>query len=422
MKPRDPNEKLKHLDAAKSPKSQRPVQRGALDFRDLRFWPQSLPELNLREISIASELLKKPIAAPIMIAPMTGGVERGGILNRRLAEAAERHQLPMGVGSQRIALEQPAREADFRLRQVAPSIPLFGNLGAVQLVKGYGFDEAARAVSMLEADALFLHLNPMQEAVQVGGDTEWSGVLRAIEALCEAFEKRALCPIFVREVGFGLCAQDVARLVSAGVQGFDCAGQGGTSWAAIEGMVSGDPEATSLGEAFSSWGLSTAESLLETRRAAPNLPIIATGGLKSATDVAKLIALGADLGAMARPFLLAAEAGEDALDRWILTLKAELRALFFALGKTSLADFRADPRLLFPGQIAWPTASLDLLKPALLASRPLLCRRSEVSVPLPRSTASRASRTRILTPMHPKSGGQTPTPWVVAKRRTNSSP
>ncbi|MCK6546500.1 type 2 isopentenyl-diphosphate Delta-isomerase [Myxococcota bacterium] len=342
-------DKLGHIDAALDGKSEvgaRAGRYGALTFEKLRFVPATLPEVNLSEIDLSVELAGKRIAAPLMVSPMTGGVKRAGELNLRMAAAAQRAGIAFGVGSQRVALEVPARAADFQVRAVAPTIPLFANLGAVQLVKGYGADEAWRAVEMIEADALYLHLNAMQEVVQEGGDTSWRGVLRAIGKVCDAFAKRRkTVPVFVREVGFGVPSDQAKRLVQAGVGGIDCSGGGGTSWTSIEGRVASHATSRALGETFADWGLSTPESILEVRRASKRIPLIASGGLRSGLDVAKALALGATVGGMAAPVLRAAEQGDAALDQLFATTIAELRATLFGVGAGSVAAFRRRPRL-----------------------------------------------------------------------------
>lgn len=347
MATRKLSDKLLHIDAALDGKSEvATAASSALDLADLRFLPATLPEVNLEEISTELEFLGKRIAGPFMVSPMTGGLKRGGDLNRRMAAAAEAVQIPFGVGSQRVALEVADRAADFRVRDVAPTIPLFANLGAIQLVKGYGPDDAYRAVEMIEADALYLHLNAMQEVVQEGGDTSWKGVYAAIENVCETFKRRGACPVFVREVGFGLAADHAKRLVDAGVDGFDCAGVGGTSWTLVEGRVAGGTEARSLGHTFAAWGLTTAESILHVRRVSADLPLVASGGIRTGLDVAKCVALGATVAGMASPVLRAAVESDEAVVSFLRTVLAEIRATLFGVGAADLASFRADSRLM----------------------------------------------------------------------------
>jgi isopentenyl-diphosphate delta-isomerase len=273
---------------------------------------------------------------------MTGGIKRGGDLNRRMAAAAERAKIPFGIGSQRVALEVPSRAIDFQVRDVAPTIPLFANLGAVQLVKGYGADHARRAIEMIGADAIYLHLNAMQEVVQESGDTTWRGVLRGIEKVCAKLD----APVFAREVGFGVPKDQARRLIDAGVQGIDCAGGGGTSWTLVEGRVASELGSRRLGTTFADWGLTTPESILEVRRASKKIVVIASGGVRTGVDVAKALALGATIAGMAAPVLRAAEEGEEAVDALIGTVIRELRATLFGVGAGTLAAFRRAPRLM----------------------------------------------------------------------------
>ena len=350
MATRKLSDKLLHIDAALDGKSEVIASApAALRLSDLRFTPATLPEVDLKAIDLELDFLGKRIAAPVMVSPMTGGLKRGGDLNRRMAAAAEAVRVPFGVGSQRVALEVQERAIDFRVRDVAPTIPLFANLGAIQLVKGYGPDDAYRAVEMIEADALYLHLNAMQEVVQEGGDTSWAGVYAAIEAVCSTFAKRGHCPVFVREVGFGIAEDHARRLVNAGVHGFDCAGVGGTSWTLVEGRVAEGNTARTLGSTFADWGLTTAESILEVRKATSDLPLVASGGIRTGLDVAKCVALGATVAGMASPVLRAAVENEEAPVEFLKTVIAEIRAVLFGVGSPNLEHFRHHNRLMMPG-------------------------------------------------------------------------
>lgn len=356
-------DKLRHIEATLDGGSEVSGGRSqALTWSTFRFVPRSLPEVSLDQIDLTTSFCGREIGAPLMISPMTGGIERGGDLNRRMAAAAEAHRLPFGVGSQRVALEVKDRAKDFEVRDVAPTTLLFANLGAIQLTKGYGPDDALRAVEMIEADALYLHLNAMQEVVQDGGDVQWSGVLRAIEGVCEALAQRAPdVPVFAREVGFGLAADEARALVDAGVRGLDCAGAGGTSWTLVEGRVSNDPHHRALGEVFATWGLTTPETILEVRRVAPGLPLVASGGVRSGVDVASAVALGATVAGMASPVLRAAAEGEEALDAFFQRVFSELRGVLFGVGARDVASFRAKPRIFpHPGQIQTPSERAGL--------------------------------------------------------------
>lgn len=329
---RDPEAKRAHIDVVRSGRAETPQSGLGLQFRDLHFVPKALPEISLEAVDLRTTLLQKPISAPIMIAPMTGGIDDAGALNRLMAEVAETLGIPFGLGSQRVALEDPARAKSFQVRAVAPTIPLFANLGAVQLVRGLGPEDAERAVTMVEADALFLHLNAMQEALQPNGDTDWRGVLRQIERVVSHFEARGLGPVWVREVGFGLDADTTRRLLAAGVAGIDAGGQGGTSWTRVEAELLTDPAAQEVAAVFADWGLSTPETIAQVRSVDRGIPLIATGGVRSGLDAAKAVALGAGCVGIAGPVLRAALQGPDTLGAFLRSVMGGMRRAMFGVG------------------------------------------------------------------------------------------
>jgi len=277
-----------------------------------------------------------------MISPMTGGTERGLAVNRRLAAVAERFGLAFGVGSQRIALERPELAALFAVRDVAPTVPLFANIGAAQLARGYDITHARRAVAMIRADALFVHFNALQEAVQ-GGDRDFRSVTRRFGQLCRGLEAEGV-PVFAREVCFGMTSATASRLVECGATGIDCSGAGGTSWAKVEAFCAVTERRRELGMRFGEWGIPTAESIQNVRAIAPGLPLIASGGLRNGIDLAKALALGADVGSMARPFLLMAQAGEEPLQRFVESVLEELRVCMFATGSQNVSALRGTLR------------------------------------------------------------------------------
>ncbi|PSB27757.1 type 2 isopentenyl-diphosphate Delta-isomerase [Stenomitos frigidus] len=302
-----------------------------------RFTHACLPEIDRHDISLASSFLGKPLGAPFLISSMTGGTELAKTINQRLAAVAQQYQLAMGVGSQRVAVEDPTVVATFAVRAIAPTIPLFANLGAVQLNYRYGLDECRRAVETLEADALILHLNPLQECVQTSGDTNFRGLLEKITLLCQTLP----VPVIAKEVGNGISAAMATRLIEAGVAAIDVAGAGGTSWALVESERATDQRQRRLGRTFADWGLPTAECLTQVRAIAPQIPLIASGGLRDGLDAAKAIALGADLVGMAFPFLQAAHASEDALYELVDILIAELTTAMFCTGCETLGRLRS---------------------------------------------------------------------------------
>jgi isopentenyl-diphosphate delta-isomerase len=304
-----------------------------------RFIHQALPELDLDEVDTTSTLFGKPLSAPLLISSMTGGTEQARTLNLRLAEAAQAHGIAMGVGSQRVAVEDPMVAGTFQVRTAAPDALLFANLGAVQLNYGYGVAECLRAVEMIEADALVLHLNVLQEAVQPEGDTRWSALLGKIEGVCRALP----VPVIGKEVGWGLSERAARQLAGAGVAALDVAGSGGTSWSQVEYHRAPTAFHAQVARAFADWGIPTAETLQMARRAAPDLPVFASGGLRDGVDVAKCVALGASLCGFAGMFLRAAAESAEALDETIRVIVRQLRIAMLASGAADLDALRRTP-------------------------------------------------------------------------------
>ncbi|MFV9506839.1 MAG: type 2 isopentenyl-diphosphate Delta-isomerase [Oscillochloridaceae bacterium umkhey_bin13] len=299
----------------------------------------AIPELDLTEVSTATTFLGKPISAPLLISSMTGGAGVAERINLALAEAAEHLGLPMGVGSQRAAVIDQRLAATYQVRRLAPRIPLLANLGAVQLNYGFGVDHCRRAVDMIEADALILHLNPLQEAVQPEGNTNFKGLLTKIEQLCRELD----VPVVVKEVGNGIGAADAKRLYACGVRVIDVAGAGGTSWSEVERFRQPNDQGRRVAGAFADWGLPTTECVREVRAALPDATIIASGGVRSGVDVAKAIALGADLAGTAKPALVSAidERGSEAVVEGLSSFIRELRVAMFCSGCADMAALRA---------------------------------------------------------------------------------
>lgn len=298
-----------------------------------RFPHRALPELNLEEIELGQELFGRRVRAPLLISSMTGGTPEAAALNRTLAEAAQITGIAMGVGSQRAALEHPELAATYQVRRQAPDILLFANLGAVQLNYGYDVEHCQRAVEMIEADALILHLNALQEAVQPEGDTRFAGLLKRIERVC----RQLPVPVIAKEVGWGFSEQDARRLAEVGVAAIDVAGAGGTSWSQVEMHRARTDSQRRLASAFVDWGYPTAEAILNVRRGAPELLIFASGGLRTGVEVAKCLALGARLGGMAGPFLQAANRSLEQTIQVIQDLSQEIRVCMFACGAGDLS-------------------------------------------------------------------------------------
>jgi isopentenyl-diphosphate delta-isomerase len=313
----------------------------AAGFDAIRLPHNALPDLDLAEIDTTVWWLGKRLRAPLLVSSMTGGAPDVARINWTLAAAAQRHGVAMGIGSQRAALGDPCVSSTYRVRHVAPDIPLLANLGAVQLNNGYGVDECRRAVEMIDADALFLHLNALQEAVQPGGDTNFKGLLRRIEQVCVRLD----VPVIVKEVGHGISASVARRLVEAGVSGIDVAGAGGTSWTEVERFRQTDATGARVAGAFAGWGWPTAQLVPDVRRAVPEATVIASGGVRTGVDVAKAIALGADLAGLAKPMLDAALAprGTDAAADALGAIVTELRVAMFCTGCADLQALRSLP-------------------------------------------------------------------------------
>lgn len=310
-------------------------------FERYTFLHSALPEIDFAEIDLSTSFLGKRLAAPILISSMTGGVAHGWELTRRLAMAAHDLGCAIGVGSQRAAIEDPARERFFAVRDVAPDVLLFANLGAVQLNYGFGIEHCRRAVDMIGADALVLHLNPLQEALQPDGNRNFASLASKIASVCRQLD----VPVIVKEVGAGISAGVARTLVDCGVAAIDVSGTGGTSWSAVEHFRTTDPIWRNVSKSFASWGIPTAESLHIVREAAPTIPAIASGGMLDGIDAAKALAFGASMAGFAGPLLRAAAISETATVEALQTIVEELRLALFCTGSRQLADLRPD--LLF---------------------------------------------------------------------------
>jgi isopentenyl-diphosphate delta-isomerase len=305
-------------------------------FDAYRFVHRALPELDLAEVDTSTEFLGRPLAAPLLISCMTGGAPEARRINRRLARVAQAHGLAMGTGSARALLEDQSALNTFDVRDLAPDVPLLANLGAVQLNKGYGVDDCRRLLEILRADALVLHLNPLQEALQPEGDTCFAGLLAKIATVCEKLG----WPVVVKEVGWGIDARDVRALFDAGAAAVDLAGAGGTSWSEVERYRIKEPWRARVAAEFAGWGIPTARALVDARAVAPSGAIVASGGIKRGLDAAKALALGADLAGMAGPFLRAAAQNQEAADDLAREFVEVLRVAMFSTGSRTLADFR----------------------------------------------------------------------------------
>ncbi|MCB0234647.1 MAG: type 2 isopentenyl-diphosphate Delta-isomerase [Anaerolineae bacterium] len=310
-----------------------------------RFVHEALPELDMTQIDLSVDLFGHAVRAPLLISSMTGGTEAAERINLNLAIGAQARGIAMGVGSQRTGLEVDGTAGSFRVRLVAPDILLFANLGAGQFNKGYTVDHCRRAVDMIEADALILHLNPLQEAVQADGDWNWAGLLGKIGQVCAAVG----VPVVAKEVGWGINGRLARRLADVGVAAIDVAGSGGTSWTEVEYHRAPTERLRRIARTFADWGIPTADSLIQVRQAAPELPAIASGGIRDGIDVAKCVALGATLVGLASPFLRAATVSDEAVVDAIDLLADELRIAMFCTGAGDVTALREPGRLVVIG-------------------------------------------------------------------------
>ncbi|KYH40716.1 MAG: isopentenyl pyrophosphate isomerase [Candidatus Bathyarchaeota archaeon B26-2] len=321
-------------------------------FEEIFLVHRALPEINRDEINLSTRLFNHEFSAPLIVEGITGGTPKALKVNASIAEAVERLGLGMGVGSQRAALEDPTLEATFTIaREKAPNAFLIANIGGPQLVRGYSLKDLRRAVEMIEADALAIHLNPLQEAVQPEGETTYKGILESIGEVAKGLE----VPVIVKETGAGIAAEDAGMLEAAGVAGIDVSGAGGTSWAAVEyhrAKKRGNDSSQRLGELLWDWGIPTAVSLVETVQSV-SIPVIASGGIRSGNDAAKAIALGASLVGFASPVLAPALKGADKVERLLNNMIDQLRNIMFLVGADSVKRLKEVPLVLTGRTAEW---------------------------------------------------------------------
>ncbi len=346
--------KRDHLKFALSPEA----QIGDAGFGAYKFVHNALPEINFDKIDTSTTFLGKKINYPFFISCMSGGLAEGERMNRNLAGAAQKYGIAVGVGSQRVALENPKLAKTFQIRKYAPDIPIMANIGLVQLNYGYGLAECEKVIAMIDADALVFHVNPIQEIVQPEGDRNFKNLLSKLAKIVKKISK----PVIVKEVGFGLSGDVVRRLHSVGVKVFDTAGWGGTNWAWVEDQriikVPGANLKHPLGDVglhpsdctclFGQWGISTTDSIkmcadfgskLKTNNQ-KQITILGSGGVRSGIDIAKAICLGADLVGIATPFAKAALVSRKEVEKLIETYAHELKTAMFGVGAKNISDLK----------------------------------------------------------------------------------
>lgn len=312
----------------------------------ISFIHNALPEINFADIQLHTPFLHKQLQAPFLVSSMTGGSELATEININLAKAAEQKGWAIALGSTRALLESDAHEDSFLIRKHAPTVPVIANLGAVQLNYGYGVEACQRIVELTEADSLVLHLNSLQEVVQDGGDLNFDQLLPKIEKICRALR----VPVGVKEVGFGIDGTVAKQLYNAGIAYIDVAGAGGTSWSQVEKLRTEDPLRKAAAEAFNAWGIPTKDCIVSVRNHLPNVPIVASGGMKTGVDAAKAITIGANVIGFARQLLQAATESEDAVGRVMEQVEFELRMTMFGIGVKSLEELKNTNRVMIMGK------------------------------------------------------------------------
>lgn len=310
----------------------------------------ALPELDYDEIDISTNFLKRKFSAPLIIDSMTGGAPEAAKINGRLGELAEKYGFAMGLGSQRAGLESKQLAETYSIaRKNAPSAFLIANIGGAQLAKGLTIENIKKIIDMIQADALVIHLNPLQELIQPEGEPKYKGVFSKISEISGDLD----VPVIVKEVGAGISKEVAVKLEVAGVSAINVAGAGGTSWAGVEKLraeASNNDLKTHLGEIFWDWGIPTAASLVEVKKTV-KVPIIASGGLRNGMEMAKCIVLGASMCAMAYPFLLKAAESKEQLFNFADTVIAELKSTMFLIGAMNLSVLKSS-RYILTGPLA----------------------------------------------------------------------
>ena len=295
-----------------------------------------LPELDYQEVDISTSFLGKNLSSPILISSMTGGTANAQLINQRLALVAQEYGLAMGIGSGRVIIEKPDVAPTFQVRAIAPDILLLANIGAVQFNYGYTWRDCFKLVEILAADALILHLNPLQECIQPEGDTNFKKLLSKIGEVCEKLP----VPVIVKEVGNGISASMAKKLINVGVTAIDVAGAGGTSWAMVESERANNRLQAELGKAFADWGIPTAECVRDIASQLPRIPLIASGGIRNGVEVSKLLALGADIVGLAYPFLNAAMDSEARLNEFVKLVNEEIKTVLFCTGNNNINNLQ----------------------------------------------------------------------------------
>jgi isopentenyl-diphosphate delta-isomerase len=341
--------KLRHIRVSLEKNVETDITTG---FEDIKLIHRALPEIDLDEVSSEIVLFGKKLAAPLVISAITGGTVEAARINEILADVAEEKQIGISVGSQRIAIDQPDTAPTFSIvRERATSTFVMGNLGCPQLSLGWGVPEVEKCIEMIDADALALHMNPLQEAVQVDGDTNYRGVYDKISELT----KSLTTPIVMKETGAGIAWEEAIKMQKAGAAGLEISGVGGTSWSAVEYHIAkevGKREMEYLGGALWNWGIPTTVSVVETTQKT-DLIVISSGGIRTGVEIAKSIALGAHAGGVAKPFLEKAVQGRDALAEHVDNIIREIKVAMFLVGARNVDELQRVPVLIMGKTAEW---------------------------------------------------------------------
>lgn len=324
-------------------------------FEDVHFIHNALPEIDKKEIDLTATFFGHKLAAPLMVGAITGGTQEAIEINATIAEAVEELGLGMGVGSQRAAIEDKKLEASFSIaRKEAPTAFLIANIGGVQLVHEYSLKEVKKAISMIDADAVAIHLNSLQEGVQPEGQTNFRGVLQKIGEIAGELDT----PIIVKETGAGIAAEEAKKLVVAGAKAIDVSGAGGTSFAAVEHYRARGQKNTfqrHLGDVFRDWGIPTAVSIVEVSQTV-DVPVIASGGIRNGVEIAKALAMGASFASLSQPLLETATKSVKETKNALSLLIEELRNTMFLLGAGNLHSLEKTSLVIDGGTAEWLNA------------------------------------------------------------------
>lgn len=329
-------------------------------FEDILLMHNALPEIDYDQIDLTTTFLKKKFSAPLIIDSMTGGTDEALIINKRLGEIAEKYGLGMGLGSQRAGLRSDKLVESYSVaRRVAPNAFLIANIGGAQLAEGLSKKDVMRIIKMVDANALAIHLNPLQELIQPEGEPRFSGILNKISEIIREIE----VPVIVKEVGSGISPQVAIKLQQVGTSSINIAGAGGTSWAGIEKIRADNVNhhiKSSLGELFWDWGIPTALCIILVSRVI-SIPIISSGGLRNGLEIAKSLILGARMCAMAYPFLRKASESESSLDDFTQLVLSQIKSTMFLVGSSNL-DVLRNTRYILKDNLASMLDSYELSK------------------------------------------------------------